>query len=118
MTEYHTVYKGPEGETTQWEDIQRRLGNLPPKAAVWKPDAYQPEEEEVKSKDWLDKKDNDELSDLEDELADDRFLEEYRYAQQVLRSYLPSIAAGPDCMQRNSSDSFPEVEYCDAGAQS
>ena len=79
MTEYHGVYKGPEGETTQWEDIQRRLGNLPPKAAVWKPEAYKPEDEEVKDKEWLDKKDRDELSDLEDELDDDRALEEYRY---------------------------------------
>lgn len=26
MTEYHTVYKGPEGETTQWDDIQRKMG--------------------------------------------------------------------------------------------
>jgi hypothetical protein len=31
MTEYHSVYKGPEGETTQWDDIQRKLGNLPEK---------------------------------------------------------------------------------------
>ena len=29
--DYHTVYKGPEGETTQWDDIQRKLGNLPAK---------------------------------------------------------------------------------------
>ena len=31
MTEYHTVYKGPEGETTQWDDIQAKHGNLPAK---------------------------------------------------------------------------------------
>lgn len=31
MTEYHTIYKGPEGESTQWDDIQRKLGNAPPK---------------------------------------------------------------------------------------
>ena len=33
MTDYHTTYTGPEGETTQWEDIQRKLGNLPAKAS-------------------------------------------------------------------------------------
>lgn len=27
MGDYHTVYKGPEGETTQWDDIQAKLGN-------------------------------------------------------------------------------------------
>lgn len=31
MAEYHTVYKGPDGDTTQWDDIQRKLGNLPAK---------------------------------------------------------------------------------------
>lgn len=47
MTEYHTIYKGPAGETTQWEDIQRKMGNLPPKEPVFKPDKYAPEQEEV-----------------------------------------------------------------------
>lgn len=79
MADYHTVYKGPEGETTQWDDIQRKLGNLPPKEPVWKPDAYAPEAEEAKDEKWLDKKDEQELSDLEDEFGDDRFLEEYRW---------------------------------------
>ena len=46
MADYHTVYKGPEGETTQWEDIHRRLGNLPPKAPVWKPEKYTAEVEQ------------------------------------------------------------------------
>ena len=31
MTDYHTTYKGPEGETTQWDDIQAKLGNKPAK---------------------------------------------------------------------------------------
>ena len=46
MGDYHTVYKGPEGETTQWEDIQTRLGNLPPKPKPWRPDAYAPPADE------------------------------------------------------------------------
>ena len=34
MTEYHTIYKGPEGESTKWDDIQRKLGNKPPKVGA------------------------------------------------------------------------------------
>lgn len=78
MADYHTVYKGPEGETTQWDDIQRKLGNLPPKEPVWKPEAYAPDKEEEKGEAQIKGKDADELSDLEDEFVDDTFLEEYR----------------------------------------
>ena len=177
MTEYHTIYKGPEGESTKWDDIQRKLGNKPPKVGVqpphpwhvgtarqtlaaagaggggggsrgqqvagsgicsqsawaapvryiqqssgnsgrshlhltpihphpppacrpqthtlcaapltptaqepvWKPDAYTPEEEEApkgaRGAAWLEGKGADELEELEDECADDRFMEEYR----------------------------------------
>ena len=80
MADYHTVYKGPEGETTQWEDIQRRLGNLPEKPPTWKPEAWRPEAEASKGEDKIKGKDADELSDLEDEFVDDRFMEEYRWA--------------------------------------
>lgn len=48
MTEYHTIYKGPPGETTQWEDIQRKMGNLPPKEPVFKPEKFTPEQDEVR----------------------------------------------------------------------
>eukprot|EP01026_Neomeris_dumetosa_P040939 TRINITY_DN3386_c0_g1_i7.p2 TRINITY_DN3386_c0_g1~~TRINITY_DN3386_c0_g1_i7.p2 ORF type:complete len:245 (-),score=48.03 TRINITY_DN3386_c0_g1_i7:536-1270(-) len=79
MGDYHKVYKGQEGETTEWDDIQRKLGNYPEKEPVWKPAPFQPKQDEpTKDEDWLDKKDRDELDDLEDEFADDRFLEEYR----------------------------------------
>ncbi|GFR49943.1 hypothetical protein Agub_g12050, partial [Astrephomene gubernaculifera] len=74
----HTVYKGPEGETTQWEDIQRRLGNLPPKAPVWKPDAYTPEVQAVRDAAWVEGRDEGELREAEEAFEDDRFLEEYR----------------------------------------
>ena len=80
MAEYHTVYKGPEGETTQWEDIQVKLGNMAPKPKPWKPDAYKPEEEQQKDKQFLEQKDEQELEDLEDDFDDDRALEEYRCA--------------------------------------
>ncbi|GBF98180.1 hypothetical protein Rsub_10680 [Raphidocelis subcapitata] len=78
MAEYHTVYKGPEGETTQWEDIQRRLGNLPERPPAWKPEAWRPEAGAPRGEARVKGKDADELSDLEDEFTDDRFLEEYR----------------------------------------
>ncbi|KAL4857547.1 Phosducin-like protein 3 [Chlorella vulgaris] len=80
MADYHSVYKGPEGESTKWDDIQRKLGNLPEKEPVWKPDAYQPEEEESKevSREGLEGKSAEELEELEDECGDDRFMEAYR----------------------------------------
>lgn len=75
----HTVYKGPEGETTQWEDIQRKMGNLPPKEPVWKAEKFAPQQAAKKDEQWLDKKEADELEELEDEFADDPFLEQYRW---------------------------------------
>lgn len=78
MADYHTVYKGPEGQTTQWDDIQRKMGNLPAKEPVKKADPFTPEREETRNKDWVDSKAADELEELEDEFDDDRFLEQYR----------------------------------------
>lgn len=94
MTEYHTIYKGPEGETTQWEDIQRRLGNLPPAPPKWKPPAYTPEAEQVRDKEWVASAAGEvELrEDAEDAFDDDRFLEEYR--QKRIRE-LQEAAARP-----------------------
>ena len=76
--EYHTIYKGSEEESSQWDDVQRKLGNLPPKDAVWKPEAYTPEEETKRDESFLESKDIDELQELDDDFADDRFLEDYR----------------------------------------
>ncbi|GIL62025.1 hypothetical protein Vafri_16344 [Volvox africanus] len=92
MTDYHTVYKGPEGETTQWEDIQRRLGNLPPKAPVWKPDPYTPEVEAVRDTAWVEERNEAELQEAEEAFEDDRFLEKYR--QQRIKE-LQAAAARP-----------------------
>ncbi|GMH39202.1 hypothetical protein BSKO_07100 [Bryopsis sp. KO-2023] len=72
------VYESADGGDTQWDLIQRRLGNYAPKEAKWTPEKYKPEEEKKKDESWLDEKDRDELGDLEDDFADDRFLEEYR----------------------------------------
>ncbi|KAL2621053.1 hypothetical protein R1flu_001258 [Riccia fluitans] len=83
MADYHFVYKDVEGTSTQWEDIHRKLGNLPPKPAPHKPPAWTPaedESEQVKNKEWMSNKNVEELEDLADDpdLDDDRFLEEYR----------------------------------------
>lgn len=83
MGDYHFVYKDVEGASTQWDDIQRKLGNLPPKPPAFKPPPFTPADDETslpKDKSWLDRKTEDELEDLEDDadLDDDRFLEEYR----------------------------------------
>ncbi|KAF5840048.1 thioredoxin-like protein [Dunaliella salina] len=79
MTEYHTVYKNAHKEPTEWEDLQRKYGNLPPKEETWKPERFAPTPEIVKDKAWIDgHQEAEELSDLEDEFADDRFLEGYR----------------------------------------
>ncbi|RDY11329.1 Phosducin-like protein 3 [Mucuna pruriens] len=81
MGDYHFVYKDVEGASTQWDDIQRKLGNLPPKAPAFKPPPFTPSDDhQPKDKTWLDSKTSDELEDLEDEidLDDDRFLQEYR----------------------------------------
>ncbi|CAM0880101.1 unnamed protein product [Alopecurus aequalis] len=81
MADYHFVYKDVEGATTQWDDIQRRLGNLPEKPPAFKPPEFVPRvdaDEQPKSKEWLDEREADELEELEDDLEDDRYLEQYR----------------------------------------
>ncbi|KAJ9528997.1 hypothetical protein QJQ45_007067 [Haematococcus lacustris] len=87
MTEYHTIYRGLPGDTTQWGDIQRKLGNLPQRAPVWKPAKWTPEADEPQGAALIDSKDAGELSDLDDQFSDDRFLEEYRQRRvQELRT--------------------------------
>ena len=78
MGDYHTTYKRAEGESTQWEDAQRRLGNMAPAEEVWKPEAWAPTAARPAGAALIDGG-RDELSDLEGEFDDDRFLEEYRY---------------------------------------
>ncbi|KAI3937680.1 hypothetical protein MKW98_028022 [Papaver atlanticum] len=69
MGDYHFIYKDVEGRTTQWDDIQTKLGNLPPKPAPFKPPVFTPAEDEsskAKDKAWLDNKTEEDLEDLED----------------------------------------------------
>nr|KAJ0208759.1 hypothetical protein LSAT_V11C400184600 [Lactuca sativa] len=79
----HFVYKDVEGVSNQWDDIQRKLRNLPPKPSAFKPDPFTPAEDEdskPKTKSWIDNK-TEELKDLEDDLDDSCFLKEYKYRQ-------------------------------------
>lgn len=83
MADYHFVYKDVEGTSTEWDDIQTRLGNKPAKPAPFKPPAWEAAEDEEskpKNKEWMKSKTADELDELADDpdLDDDRFLEEYR----------------------------------------
>lgn len=80
MGDYHFVYKDLEGASTQWDDIQRKLGNLPEKPPAFKPPPFTPSsDDQPKDKTWIDSKTSEELEDLEDDLDDDRFLQEYRF---------------------------------------
>ncbi|XP_009621807.1 uncharacterized protein [Nicotiana tomentosiformis] len=80
MGDYHFMYKDVEGASTQWDDIQRKLGNLPPKPPAFKRPPFTPETCKPKDKNWIGDKTQDELDELEDDpqLNDDRFLQEYR----------------------------------------
>jgi hypothetical protein len=82
--EFLSRIRDAEGTSTQWDDIQRKLGNLPEKPPPkptpgWVPESDQ--ENAPKNAEWLQGKSIDELEDLEDDplLEDDRFLEQYRY---------------------------------------
>lgn len=78
MADYHHTYKGPEGQTTQWEDIQIKLGNMAPKPPKYTPEAYQGEKQEVRNAEWILDQDETTLTELDDEFEDDRALEEMR----------------------------------------
>lgn len=84
MGDYHYIYKDVEGTSTQWDDLQRKLGNLPEKPPPKPTPGWTPESDHKsgpKDRAWLEEKSVDELEDLADDpsLDDDRFLEEYRY---------------------------------------
>ncbi|KAL7204908.1 hypothetical protein ACSBR2_017927 [Camellia fascicularis] len=52
MANYRFVYKDVEGASIQWDDIQRKLGNLPPKPPTFKPPSFKPaEDQDSKHKD-------------------------------------------------------------------
>ncbi|XVF60086.1 hypothetical protein PTKIN_Ptkin08bG0015300 [Pterospermum kingtungense] len=101
MADYHFVYKDVEGASTQWEDVQSKLGNLPPKPPAFKPDPFEPApdpDSAPKDKSWIDEKTEEELEELEDDLDDDRFLEEYRKKRLAeMREAANKISKFPEC---------------------
>ncbi|KAL1564284.1 phosducin-like protein 3 [Salvia divinorum] len=108
MADYHFVYKDLEGTSTQWDDIQRKLGNLPEKPPVFKPPSFTPaEDEDSKPKDrtWIDGKTEEELEDLED----DRFLEEYRKKRLVEMREASEVAKFGSVIPISGSDFVREV---------
>jgi hypothetical protein len=75
----HTIYKRPEGETTEWDDIQVKYGNKEPPKPVSKPEPFAPKsDKDTKDTDWLQKQSEAELEDLEDDFMDDPILETIR----------------------------------------
>ena len=59
----HTTYKRPEGETTEWDDIQVKYGNKPPPEPVSKAEPFAPRVEGVaKDSEWLQQQSEAELS--------------------------------------------------------
>ncbi|KAI3813095.1 hypothetical protein L1987_17811 [Smallanthus sonchifolius] len=112
MAEYHFVYKDVEGSSTQWDDIQRKLGNLPPKPPAFKPDPFTPAEDEnskPKDKNWIDHKTEEQLEDLEDDLDDDRFLQEYRRKRLAEMKKIVKIAKFGSIIPISGSDFVREV---------
>ncbi|KVI02543.1 Phosducin, thioredoxin-like domain-containing protein [Cynara cardunculus var. scolymus] len=112
MADYHFVYKDVEGTSTEWEDLQRKYGNLPPKPPVFKPDPFAPAQDEdskPKDKSWIDNKTEEELEDLEDDLDDDRFLEEYRRKRLSEMKQMVKIAKFGSVIPISGSDFVREV---------
>lgn len=74
-----TTYHRAKGETTEWEDIHRKLGNFatPEDELAKEEEDSEDEREAIDPLDYATKAEIDRL-DEEDEFADSRFLDEYR----------------------------------------
>ncbi|PKA46815.1 hypothetical protein AXF42_Ash015709 [Apostasia shenzhenica] len=117
--DYHHVYKDVEGTSTEWDDIQRRLGNLPPKPEPFKPPPFSPGEDpdlRPKSKDWIDERTAEELDALEDDpsIDDDRFLEEYRKRRLAEMRAAARVARFGSLLPISGSDFVREVSQAPA----
>eukprot|EP00951_Prasinocladus_malaysianus_P035199 scaffold360945_cov38-Prasinocladus_malaysianus.AAC.1 len=93
MADYHKVYEG-QGETTEWDDLMVKHGIKEAPPPKWKPEKYKPEEEPgPKDKEWLDERDEKELSDLEDDFDDDAVLAEYRWVIRYRETWMHGVVA-------------------------
>ena len=82
-----TTYRTADGVVTEWDDLQRKFGNLPEREAPWRPEAFVPrrERDEVVSQEarWAEKeRAEDDDEDVESE-EDDAFLNAYRKQRMV-----------------------------------
>ncbi|BFG27076.1 hypothetical protein CerSpe_133500 [Prunus speciosa] len=119
MADYHFVYKDVEGASTQWDDIQRKLGNLPEKPPAFKPAPFSPANDQAslpKDKSWIDEKTEQDLEDLEDnpDLDDDRFLEEYRKKRLAELRETAKVARFGSVVPISGSDFVREVSQAPA----
>ncbi|MQL77035.1 hypothetical protein Taro_009445 [Colocasia esculenta] len=112
MADYHFVYKDVEGTSTQWDDIQRRLGNLLPKPEPFKPPPFTPcpvdDARPAKTASWIDEQTEEELED-DRGLDDDLFLEEYRKKRLVELRELARISRFGSVVPISGSDFVREV---------
>lgn len=94
-----TSYRKDPRETTEWDDIQRKLGNLPPLPEPEKAEEVEVEvDPETVRAARLDAAAADELDEFEDEFVDDRFYEMYREKRLAeLRSKAASARFGEVC---------------------
>jgi hypothetical protein len=82
--DYHTTYRGPEGRTSEWEDIQIKMGNMAARPKREKAPKFESEVEEQQDANWVKRLDEDGLSDIEDEVEDDRALKVLRCGNGAL----------------------------------
>lgn len=84
MADYHTTYTDPNPVETEWDELQRKHGNLPDKPPVENPPRWTPKEEPrsgpltTRRMDQLDSVEELEALEDADGVQDDRFLEAYR----------------------------------------
>ena len=114
MAEYHTTYRGPEGRTTEWDDIQIKMGNKAPRPKREKAPKFAGEYEEAQDSDWVRRLDEDELSDIEDDLEDDRALKVLRYYSHGLAVPHPTRCTHKQV--RASADSWTAHPYAGSSA--
>ncbi|XP_062020757.1 uncharacterized protein LOC133737163 [Rosa rugosa] len=117
MGDYHYIYKDLDGASTQWNDNQAKLGNLPPKKPAFKPPPFTPADDEAslpKDKSWTDDKTQQDLEDDPDlgddpDLDDDLFLEEYRRKRLFELREAAEVASFGSVVPISGSDFVREV---------
>lgn len=91
----NTTYTRPEGETTEWDDIQVKLGNKAPPEPVSKAAPFVSQADPAaKDSEWVQKQSEAVLEDLEDDFMDDPVLEQLRFTSNYIKwmsTHIPCI---------------------------